>query len=465
MYRARMTQPQAIIVGAGISGLACAMRLRDLGIGIRVLETADRAGGLVCTSQENGFLFESAPQSFQLTTDLRALVRAAGCESQLIEASPSVPRYVLRRGKLRLAPMSPPSLLTSPLLSAGAKLRIASEPFRPSQPRTDDESFADFVRRKFGTEILEYLAGPFVSGIFAGDPEKLSLRSAFPSLALWESEYGSVIRGAMKSRGSGERVRPTLASFQGGMSTLLDAMARKLEPEVATSVMVDSIESGGPSWRISCRGNSENEALSADAVVFATPAYTAAKILNRVSDSIALVLGSIPYAPVAVVSHGYRREHVGHPLNGFGFLIPRTEKLRTLGVIWNSSLFAGRCPNGTVLMTSFIGGASDPHILDLGDSEISSLAHSEVAGLLKISAPPIAERIWRYARALPQYNLGHAQKVAAIRENLTALHGIFIAGNYLDGPSIGSCVSQAFRTAERVRDYLAASAKAESAAN
>lgn len=461
-----MTQPQAIIVGAGISGLACAMRLRELGVAVRVLEAGDRAGGLICTASENSFLFESAPQSFQLTTDLRALVRAAGCESQLIEANPGMPRYVLRRGKLRPAPMSLPSLLTSPLLSAGAKLRVASEPFRRSQPRTDDESFADFVRRKFGTEILEYLAGPFVSGIFAGDPEKLSLRSAFPSLALWESEYGSVIRGAMKSRGSGERVRPTMVSFQDGMSALLDAMARKLDPEIATSVTANSIESSGPNvWRISCSGKSENEPLSADAIVFATPAYTAAKILNRVSENIALALASIPYAPVAVVSHGYRREHVRYPLNGFGFLIPRTEKLRTLGVIWNSSLFAGRCPRGTVLMTSFIGGASDPHILDLGDSEISSLAHSEIAGLLKISAPSIAERIWRHAHALPQYNLGHAQKVAAIRENLTALRGIFIAGNYLDGPSIGSCVSQAFQTAERVRDYLAAGAKAESVAN
>lgn len=460
-----MSQPLAIVVGAGISGLACAMRLHELGIGVRVLEAADRAGGLICTARDNGFLFESAPQSFQLTTDLRALVKAAGCESQIVEANPSMPRYVLRRGKLRLAPMSPPSLLTSPLLSAGAKLRIASEPFRRSQPRTDDESFADFVRRKFGTEILEYLAGPFVSGIFAGDPEKLSLRSAFPSLALWESEYGSVIRGAMKSRGSGERVRPTMASFQGGMSTLLNAMARNLESEIATSATVDSIEPSGRSiWRI-CSGGRGNETLSADAIVFATPAYTAAKILSRASESMALALASIPYASVAVVSHGYRREHVGHALNGFGFLIPRTEELRTLGVIWNSSLFANRCPNDTVLMTSFIGGASDPHILDLGDTEISSLAHSEVVGLLKIRTPPIAERIWRHARALPQYNLGHAQKLAAIRENLTTLHGIFIAGNYLDGPSIGSCVSQAFKIAGSVRDYLADKAKAESAAN
>lgn len=462
-----MTQAQVIVVGAGISGLACAMRLRELGIAVRVLDAADHAGGLICTARENDFLFESGPQSFQLTADLRALVRAAGCESQLIEANPGLPRYVLRKGKLHPAPMSPPSLLTCRLLSVGAKLRIASEPFRRSQPHTEDESFADFVRRRFGTEILEYLAGPFVSGIFAADPEKLSLRSAFPSLALLEAEYGSIIRGAMKSRGgSGERVRPTLASFRSGMSTLLDAMAGKLQPEVATGVTVDSIEPSGPGiWRI-CSDGPPSEALSSRAIVLATPAYTAAKILKRVSESVALALASIPYAPVVVVSHGYRREHVGHALNGFGFLIPRTENLRTLGVIWNSSLFANRCSAGTVLMTSFIGGASDPHILDLGDPQISDLAHREIAEILKISSSPIAKHIWRHARALPQYNLGHAQKVAAICDNLTSLRGLFVAGNYLDGPSIGSCVSQAFQTAEKVRDYLSvAKAKAESPVN
>lgn len=458
-----MNRPQVIVVGAGISGLACAMRLRELGIAVRVLEAADHTGGLICTAREDGFLFESGPQSFQLTSDLRALIRAAGCESQLVEANPGLPRYVLRGRKLRPAPMSPPSLLITPLLSAGAKLRVISEPFRRWQPCADDESLANFVRRIFGTEILEYLAGPFVSGIFAGDPEKLSVRSAFPSLAQWQSEYGSVLRGAVKSRGSGERVRPTLASFRSGMSALADALALKLQPEIVTGVTINSIESRGPNlWKI--RSNdSVTEDLSAHAIVLATPAYTTAKILESVSDSVAPALASIPYAPVAVVSHGYQREHVGHALIGFGFLIPRTEKLRTLGVIWNSSLFPGRCPSGTVLMTSFIGGALDPHILNLSDIEISTLVHSEVARVLKISASPVAQRVWRHPRALPQYNLGHAQRIAAIRANLATVTGIFVSGNYLPGPSIGSCVSQAFQTAQSVRDYLAdVSVKTES---
>src|SRR5215469_78287 len=450
-----MNPRHAIIIGAGISGLACALRLRELGVSVRVLEATSRAGGLIATEQQNGFLFESGPQSFQLTPELRELIHLAGCESELLEANPQSPRYVLRGGKLRPAPMSPPAILTSSLLGAGSKMRVLSEPFRRSQPTAEDESFADFVRRRFGTEILEHLAGPFVSGVFAGDPEKLSLRSAFPSLALWEAEYGSVIRGALKSRGRGERVRPTSASFRGGLATLLNSAAQKLGESLVTSANVDSVRPVTVcSWTLHYSANTEQEMLPADAVIVATPAYVAAKLLTPVAEPLASTLAGIPYAPIAVVNQGYRREHVGHALNGFGFLVPRTEKLRTLGVIWNSSLFPGRCPEGTVEMTSFLGGATDPHILDMDDVQIGNHVHKEIAGVLQIKAPPIVQRVWRHQHALPQYNLGHMQKVAAIRDELRNLSGLFIAGNYLDGPSIGTCVSEGFRTAQTVREYL-----------
>ncbi|HKF53037.1 MAG TPA: protoporphyrinogen oxidase, partial [Candidatus Acidoferrales bacterium] len=328
-------------------------------------------------------------------------------------------------------------------------------PFRRSQPTAEDESFADFVRRRFGTEILEHLAGPFVSGVFAGDPEKLSVRSAFPSLALWEAEYGSVIRGAFKSHRRGEHVRPISASFRGGIDTLLNSAAQKLGESLVTSANVDSVRPvTACSWTLHYSANTEQEMLPADAVIVATPAYVAAKLLTPVAEPLASTLAGIPYAPIAVVNQGYRREHVGHALNGFGFLVPRTEKLRTLGVIWNSSLFPGRCPEGTVEMTSFLGGATDPHILDMDDVQIGNHVHKEIAGVLQIKAPPIVQHVWRHQHALPQYNLGHMQKVAAIRDELRNLSGLFIAGNYLDGPSIGTCVSEGFRTAQTVREYL-----------
>jgi protoporphyrinogen/coproporphyrinogen III oxidase len=449
-----MNPRQVIIVGAGISGLACALRLSELGVTVRVLDAAENPGGLISTVQHEDFLFESGPQSFQLTSELRKLIHYAGCESELVEADPRTPRYILRGGKLYPAPMSPPSLLTTSLLGMSSKVRILSEPFRRSAPAAGDESFADFVRRKFGTEILEHLAGPFVSGVFAGDPEKLSLRSSFPSLALWEEEYGSVIRGAMKSRGQGERVRPTLASFRSGMSTLLKSIAQKLGGAIASGVAINSIQHSPEGWTLRCSDSANAETLSASAVVLATPAYAAAKLVAPSAERLAKTLTGIPYAPVAVVAQGYRHDHVRHVLNGFGFLVPRTEKLRTLGVIWNSSLFPGRCPEDSVLMTCFLGGATDPQILAMDDVQIANQVHQDIGGVLQISAPPVAQHVWRHTHALPQYNLGHVQKVAAIRDDLSALRGLFIAGNYLDGPSIGSCVLQGFRTAQSVQDYL-----------
>lgn len=451
------SSPQVVVIGAGISGLSCALRLKELGIAVRVLEAAKSPGGVISTVRENGFLFESGPQSFQLTRDLHELIRAAGLESEILEADMHTPRYILRNGKLLLAPMSPPSLLTSSLLSVGSKMRVFSEAFHRSQPSpTPDESLADFVRRKFGTEILEYLAGPFVSGVFAGDPEKLSVRSAFPSMAQWESEYGSVIRGAMKSRRSGERVRPTLASLKEGMASLLQAVSAKLGDSLTTRAAVDSISRANSSlWQIRYSHAGREEELQSNALVIAAPAYEVAKLIAPLASSpLTSALSGIPYAPAAVVAQAYRREHVGHPLNGFGFLIPRSYQLRTLGVIWNSSLFPGRCPQGMVLITSFLGGATDPELVARSEVQIAAQVQQDIGGILQITHPPVAQHVWRHTRALPQYNLGHAQRVAAIRSELANLPGIFIAGNYLDGPSLGNCVAQAFATAKSVHQFL-----------
>ncbi len=449
---------QAVVIGAGISGLACALRLKELGVPVRVLEAAEHPGGVVCTVRQDGFLFESGPQSFQLMAELRELICAAGLESEILEAPSHIPRYILRDGKLLLAPMSPPALVTTSLLSVGSKMRVFSEPFRRSQPSpAPDESLADFVRRKFGTEILEYLAGPFVSGVFAGDPEKLSVRSAFPTMAQWEMAYGSVIRGAMKSRGGPERVRPTLASLKDGVGSLIGAIAAILGDSISTMEPANSISRNGDAgWRICGTRAGHATEILADALVLALPAYDAAKLVAPLAPaSLSAALSGIPYAPVAVAAQAYRREQVGHTLEGFGFLIPRSSKLRTLGVIWNSSLFPGRCPPGMVLMTSFLGGATDPGLVHMDEMQIAEQVQIEIGNLLQITHPPVAQHIWRHARALPQYNLGHAQRVSVIRDELASLPGLFISGNYLEGPSLGSCVAQAFRTAASAAEYLA----------
>src|SRR6202795_2751625 len=218
------------VIGAGISGLACAYRLQQLGLDVTVFEANDCAGGMIDSVEKDGFLFEAGPQSFQGTPELLELIRELGLEAQLQKADPRAPRYVLLHSHLRKIPMSPQALLASTLLNPVSRWKIASEPFKKSQPPTEEESVAAFVRRKFGNEILEYLVAPFVSGVYAGDPEKLSLKAAFPTLDEWEREYGSVLRGAMKSRPpkSQRKGPPPLCSFRHGVSTLTRALAAKL---------------------------------------------------------------------------------------------------------------------------------------------------------------------------------------------------------------------------------------------
>ena len=445
------------VIGGGISGLASAWRLQQLGVPVAVFEAEDRAGGLIGTVQERGFLFESGPQSFQGTEPLLALIRELGIENELCTASPRAPRFVLRSGRLRKIPMSPQAVLTTSLLGAGARWRVASEAFRRTRPSGEEESVANFVRRKFGHEILEYLVAPFVSGVYAGDPEKLSLRAAFPSLDEWEREHGSVLRGAMKSRPAKGKGPPPLCSFRSGMNTLARAMAARLSGDIETGARaraLSCVPSGGGQYEIRVEREGRMETFAAEAVVMAAPAYVASNLVQTVSPPLARMLSGISYAGVAVVAAGYHARQMGFALDGFGVLIPRSEKFRTLGTVWNSSLFPGRAPEGAFTITSFIGGATDPEVMDQPEEEIASIVQRDNARILEISGPPAASAIWKHPKALPQYNLGHGHIVRALGEAQFNHPGIFFSGNYLEGPSIGKCVEHGFSTAEAVRDFL-----------
>jgi oxygen-dependent protoporphyrinogen oxidase len=459
----RVANPtNTIVIGGGISGLACAFRLQQLGVDITVLEASPRAGGVIATEEKNGCLFESGPQSFLATEVLLGLLRDAGLEKNLLTADARAPRFVMRRGRLEQVPMGPVPLLTTSLLGLGTKLRLIAEPFGRSRPPDAEESVADFVRRKFGSEILDYLVSPFVSGVYAGDPETLSWKSAFPAAHAWEVQHGSLMRGAFRSRSGERKPRPRLCSFRRGMSTLTQGLAEKLGSSLHTGTCVESLATakreGVPVYDLSVSHGGTAERMAARAVIVAAPAYTASQILRGISPGAAKSLSGIAYAPVAVVAEAYRRDQIGHPLRGFGFLVPRVEQLRTLGTVWNSSLFPGRGPDGTVVLASFAGGATDPHIVEKECKEIAEIVDGEIAKVLAISGPPSEQSIWRWERALPQYNLGHAERTKAIGQELARTPGLFLAGNYLEGPSIGECVSQGFKTAEAVRDYLAGAA-------
>lgn len=419
------------------------------------------------TIEKDGFRFEAGPQSFQSTPLLTQLMRDLRLENELVEADQRSPRYILRRGRMQKIAMSPQALLASSFLTPKSRWKIASEAFRRTKAPTEEESLANFVRRKFGHEILEYLVSPFVSGVYAGDPEKLSLRAAFPSLEEWEREYGSVIRGAMKSRKKdGSNKPPALCSFKRGMATLPNALAASLGSDMKQDVPVASVTrtgSSGSGYELRLEGDAGAGAIRSAAVVVAAPSYAAAHILRGLSETLADMLSGIAYASVVVYGAGYYDKQSVLPPEGFGVLIPRSEKHRTLGIVWNSSLFPERAPAGQFAITSFLGGATDSGLFSQSDEEIAAITESESATILGISGSPITSALWRHPKALPQYNLGHGHVVEALRDYERSTPGLFFSGNYLEGPSIGKCVEHAFKTAEAVRDYLNAPQPVESA--
>jgi protoporphyrinogen/coproporphyrinogen III oxidase len=451
---------QAIVIGGGISGLACAFRLRELGVSVTLLEASDRFGGVIQSVEKDGFLFEFGPQSFLATEPLLDLIGRLGLADELQVADPRAPRFVLVRGRPVRAPLSPPTLLTTPLMSAGTKLRLIVEPFWRTHPPDSDESIGDFIRRKFGAELLDRLVGPFVSGIYAGDPEQLSLRASFPALHAFELKYGSLIRGALKSRPPKGATRPGLASFRAGVAALPHTLGERLSDAAHLGANVRTVARAAPGgashYAAEFVRDGRTQKLEADAVIVSLPTPAAASLLSGISPRLAKALQRISYAPVAVVGLGYRREQVRNSLDGFGFLVPRSEKLRILGTVWNSSLFGGRAPDGCVALTSFVGGATDPQAVSLSEDALAAIVEKELASILQISGPPVVRAIRRYERALPQYNLGHVALIAELRDELARVPGLFLTGNYFCGPAIGNCVEQATRTAESVEKYTAA---------
>jgi oxygen-dependent protoporphyrinogen oxidase len=449
---------QVIVIGAGISGLCCAYRLGQLGAEVTLLESSDRPGGLISTIRKEGFLFESGPQSFQTTDLILSLIRELGIEADLQRADPRAARYILLHGKLQKIPTSPQAMLTSSLLGVGSRWKILSEPFRTTFPPAGEESVAKFARRKFGDEILEYLVAPFVSGVYAGDPEKLSLKAAFPSLDEWEREYGSVLRGAKKSRKTPGTAPASLCSFRQGVARLPNAIAEKLAGRVQTRTSAKSLNrlgpDGGEVFELHTGRPGELATMQASAIVLATPAYVSAQLIAPISEQLGHTLSGIAYAPVAVVASGYYRQQAGEPMEGFGFLVPAKEKRQSLGTVWNSSLFPGRAPEGAVTVTSFTGGATNPEIVSEPEDQIAKIIQSENEHILKIVGSPSISAVWKYPRALPQYNLGHGHIVETIRDAERQLPGIFFAGNYLEGPAIGKCLENGLQTAEAVKNYL-----------
>lgn len=459
-----ISRKDVVVIGAGLSGLVCAYRLKSLGIDVLLLESSDRAGGVIRSEIIDGFLIERGPNSAQGREDLLILVEELGITGDLIEGDPKAPAYVYFNGHLHAVPMSPLAFLKSNLLGLGGKLRILAEPFIGRRYADTEESVASFVRRRIGHQAAERLVAPFVSGIYAGDSERLSVQAAFPRLANLESSYGGLFRGMIaKAREAkaakqadvedSEKPKPQrkrVCSFKSGMSFLTETLAAKLGEELITGCAALKISnlksqiSNNEGYRFAVEFTREgNEAVECKDVVIAAPAFIASELVAPLSNEISSLLKEIEYPPLSIVYLAYDRTSVGHDLKGFGFLAAPLENLKILGCVWNTSLFEGRAPSGKVMMTVFIGGAQWPELAQLADAELASTAHSELQKILNISGEPDVISITRYMRAIPQYNIGHARRVISIEKLLGEMPGLHLAGNYLRGVSTGDCIKEA----------------------
>jgi oxygen-dependent protoporphyrinogen oxidase len=481
-----------IVIGAGISGLVCAYRLKRLGLDVALIEKSNRVGGVIQSELIDGYLIERGPNSSQGTEELVALVDELGITEELVEGDPKAPAYVYFGGRLHTVPSGPGAFFRSKLLSLPGKLRILKEPFIAVRREDSEESVASFARRRIGREAAERMVAPFVSGIYAGDSEQLSVQAAFPRLANLETGYGGLFRGMFAKAREARRARkdasavldkaaPTrrrLCSFRTGMAFLPATLASSLGEDLLLGCEKLTIEDRGSRIDVSLRDQAPEDPqseipnpqskgflveferagnrheLTCEHLVIAAPASAASTLIDSISGELSRLLEQIVYPPLAIVSLAYSESAIETPLDGFGFLVPPGEQMNILGCVWNSSLFEDRAPEGKSLITVFMGGARNPDLARFANAELVSTAHGELQKVLGISNEPHAVAITRYERSIPQYNLGHFARVQEIERLLEGLSGLHLVGNYLHGVSTGDCIKEADRVARDIGEWL-----------
>jgi oxygen-dependent protoporphyrinogen oxidase len=436
-----------VVVGGGIAGLVAARVLARRGEDVRLLEASDRVGGVIRSERtEDGFLLELGPNTVRPTPELLALVHELGLEGEMLLSDPRAPRWLAWRGRLHALPASPGAFLATPLLSPGGKLRVLAEPFvRRRAGDATEESLRTFFTRRVGRQIADRFVDPFVSGIFAGDPDRLAVEAAFPALARGEREHGSLFRWGLHARRQRPRPRPEapkvrgLLSFRGGLETLPRAIAAELGSRVETTTPVRSVAPSDSGWTL----DTTKGTVSASRLILACPSAAAARLVAPFAPEAASALTAIPAPPVSVLHLAFPRSALPAPLRGFGHLVVRTPGRRILGAVWSSSLFPGRAPEGTELVTAFAGGRRDPEAARLGDSELTALAARELRYLLGANEDPSLVRRTTWDAAIPQYEIGHGARIATLERAESRWQRLTFVGAYRGGISVGDVVRSA----------------------
>ena len=462
-------QRTVVVVGGGVAGLTVAYELAErsqrLGDGVRVLclESSDRPGGNIRSERVDGFTCEAGPTGFLDNAPATiTLARRLGLADRMIRAKPGAAnRYIFRKGKLRKVPLEPLSFLGSGILSPLGKLRLLGEPFMP-RSRQADESIFEFASRRIGREAAAVLVDAMVSGVYAGNARELSLPATFPKMRNMEQQHGSLFRAMLakrkeaKSEGreAGGPAGPggVLTSFRDGLDELTHALATALGDKLRLRSPVQLISNmGRRGFRILL---DEGAPIEADAVVLACPAWKAAPLVESMDAKLHATLTAIQSAALAVVHTGYRTMALGDQLTGFGYLVPREQGPRVLGTLWISQIFDGRAPDGAILLTSMIGGAHDPHAVDLDDESLMKVVRDDIKRTMSIMVRPYFTRIVRWPRGIPQYTLGHPERMRAIEDRLQQHPGLFVSGNSYRGISVNACVEEAPQVAEAALEFL-----------
>ena len=450
------SEPQVLVIGGGISGLATAWWLAEGGIQVELWEAASRLGGKIRSHRSSGYLTEdSAGILMNYRTEVDRLVEQAGLTSHKQSRGADLRRYVVHHGKLHPVPMQIPAMLLSPLWGLAGKLRMASE-IVVAHGGHERETVAEFIRRRLGPEILDKVMDPYVAGTLASDPEQANAWSVLPRLTRLEQRYGSLTMGMLVNRLLHKRRanRAEAFSFNGGMERLVHSLANHPNIAVRKGFKALCVEPAGRGWQVSA-ATANGEALRrVDGLVLALPSGAAARLLAPLDQGLADLLRPIEYASLTVLHLGFRKNRVRHPLDGTGFLTPRQEKISFNGNLWMSSLFDGRAPAGHALLTTYIGGARHPSLCALPDEKLVSKAMGDLRRLIGVMGDPDYVRVVRHSAALPLYHGHYFERTRAIESGVGLHTSLHLAGNYLHGVSMRDRIVQGERIAAHMLEQM-----------